>query len=261
MFAKCIKKFKIYMRKEKIMKKIIIVLFIAVLLLHIFYAKPVYSVNSDHNYSNRSCCNNKIDIDNIYEKPTISESLKLVSIVKTQKIFSKYDEYLREEGYQEYKSGIFIRFFKKTIDNFKDSKVKKDPYNSYKLACLSSCTIYAKKPFIVSIPYINIQNKNKIAGIILVYSNNQIFSYIVKVNTKNLGNGEVNFLFEDDNNKIIEAEKIVTPEFYFDPDCAKECVAECAVHSGCEFIPPPFDIPCYAACWGICYDMCAINKP
>jgi len=197
-------------------------------------------------------CNKKEKLAEIYDKPSDAELKNLISVTKSQKIYKDYAEFLSKRGYVEYTNGVFGGYFKKTPAINKNSEDK-----NTNLKFSYDVILKVNKPYILSVPFVNTSDNNKIAGIVFVYTQHQIISYVIEETNdpKNQNNNNANIFVEVNNGTVIGAN---SNDSIIDWNCARNCAIGCALDQGCWSIPYPFNIPCFAACWAICYDMCVL---
>lgn len=178
--------------------------------------------------------------------------------MKSQNIYKDYSEFLKNKGYTEYTDSTFGGFFKKAPIIYKNAKYFDNKGNDFKFSY--EINLKVKKPYILSVPFINTYDDSKIAGIVFVYSNQRVLSYIIEEtsDSKNPSNNTADILLENNNMEIVNVNQIIGADSIIDWECARNCALSCALDMNCWSIPYPFNIPCFAACWGIYYDMCTI---
>ncbi len=206
-------------------------------------------------------CNEKVKISTLYDIPSKTEVQNIVSITKSQRIYRDYSKFLESKGYTEDVNAAFCGYFKKppalkqkTINSNETSK------SLYSTNSLYAANIGTKKSYILSVPFVDKNNKNRIAGIVFIYSHKFIASYIIE-EEKDINNPkkvQVNIFLENRNKEIVNASQIIGADSIVDGKCASKCAATCAVDRGCWMIPFPVNMPCFATCWAICYDMCVL---
>ncbi len=206
-----------------------------------------------------SCiCHNKSTFDKEFLIPDKDTSEHLFSMIKKQKIYNDYKKFLQSKGYIEYYDNAKIGFFKKGI-----------PFERIKSSCVKQKSFYKAKirktrPFLAVIPYLNPSDKHEIAGIVFVYSNQYILSFIVKTEILNNQHSHKIYseiLLENENSEIVEARKIPQSDSIIDWQCMNHCIPFALKECIPYMVFPPLYADCAAAAWGMCYDMCTLSKP
>lgn len=201
------------------------------------------SLNSSSRSNSPCLCHSKADFNKVFIVPQEAELKKLVLVTKRQGIYNDYKEFLEKEGYVEWTNSTVGGFFRKTPAIKKNDVKIADRKFSY------SIDLNIKKPYLLSIPYVNPLDNNKIAGIVFVYSHRRVLSYVVEANNiKNPKSISVNILVENDNGEITSASNVDTPDIYVDWQCVQRCIpgalARCLSYMGTPYYPV-----CVAAAW------------
>ena len=219
-------------------------------------AKNAKAVNSNVS-STPYGCHNKAKLGELYNILSKIELKNLIATAKSQKIYKDYSGFLESKGYKEYVDGAFGGFFKKTPAIKKD--IKYSDKNNRGFSYIDKLQI--KKPYILIIPFVNPTSANNIAGIVFVYSNQRIESFIVRESVINGQSNKVstNIFVESSNGKIISIKDAETESFFIDWQCFWSCIPGCV--ADCIEFPPGANALCYSICWAICYDMRTLSKP
>lgn len=141
-------------------------------------------------------CHNKAEVSELYDVPSETELKSLILTTKSQKIYKDYSEFLKNKGYTEYTDSTFGGFFKKAPIIYKNAKYLDNKDNDFKFSY--EINLKVKKPYILSVPFINTYDDSKIAGIVFVYSNQRVLSYIIEEtsDSKNPSNNTADILLE-----------------------------------------------------------------
>jgi len=250
---------KVFINKKKLIVVLLLTILITTSLFVSFNNKKSFvstqsAKATSSNVSSSPCgCNEKPKLNEIYDTPSEIELKSLISTTKSQRIYKDYSEFLKNKGYAECTNSIFGGFFKKTPVIKKDVRYG-DKNNDFKFSY--GVNLKVKRPYILSVPFINAFDDNKIAGIIFVYSQKRVLSYMVEVDSiKDPKSMSVDILIENNNGEIASASNIATPDFYINWHCVWSCIPG-ALYDCLQYIPI-YPI-CAAVAWGICYDFCAI---
>lgn len=224
---------KVFINKKKLIVVLLLTILITTSLFVSFNNKksfvPAQSAKAaSSNVSSTPCgCHNEAKVSELFDAPSEIELKSLIATTKSQKIYKDYSEFLKNKGYAECTNSIFGGFFKKAPVIKKDVKYV-DKNNDFKFSY--DANLKVKMSYILSAPFINALDDNKIAGIIFVYSYRRVLSYMVEVdNIKDPKSMSVDILIENNNGEIASVSNIATPDFYIDWSCVRKLYSRCVV--------------------------------
>jgi len=202
-------------------------------------------------------CNKKEKLAEIYDKPSDAELKNLISVTKSQKIYKDYAEFLIKKGYVEYTNGIFAGYFKKTPVINKNSED-----NNANLKFSYDVILKVDKPYILSVPFVNTSDNNKIAGIIFVYAQHRVLSYMIEVKgIKDPATANINIGIESTKGEVsFLSNNASTEGVYIDWSCVWQCIPG-ALWDCLPWLNTPIYPLCVSAGWAFCYDVCTLSKP
>lgn len=204
-------------------------------------------------------CHNKVKINELYDIPSKVELRKIISTTKLQKIYKDYSKFLESKGYVEYTDSAFCGYFKRP------PVIKRSVENSNKdLKFSYIANLGLKKLYILIVPFAIPSNTSKVAGIIFVYSNKHVLSYIIeesKEDSKSSKGVSVRLFLENSKGEITNIKSTLNADSFIDWQCLSRCLATSAWKCVPFVENPPLYFLCTSALWAMCHDFCTLSKP